>query len=135
MTFGQKMSLISLTAILAISALILGSSWWWRVATTRTRILQIDARESFERDAAQHMPRGSTKAEVRRYLEARKMVYTDYVEPGQPAAQSASEIEARTTEAIKTPLGSCFILAKFEFDANNALDKTSYNTTCKGFFP
>jgi hypothetical protein len=99
-------------------------AWWWHNANVRTRNIQVDAIKSFERDATEHIPRGSTKLQVEGYLKSRKMIFVNREEPGTP-------LEARSTDAIPVPIGACFVIADFNFDPSDTLLDSKYETTCK----
>jgi len=122
--------------IALILVFILGAAWWWRDANVRTRLILLKAKKSLERDAIENLPPGSTKLEVERFLKSRNMIYANGELPYMPEAESktqaVSQIEARTTQEIRVPIGSCFILADFDFDPNEKLLDARYKTTCKG---
>jgi len=118
-----------------VVVLIVGAAWWWRDANVRTRTILLEAKESFERDANENIPLGSTRLEVERYLKSRKMVYGNReladIVSAESGTQPGSQIEARTTEEIRVPIGSCIILAYFNFDPRDKLLDTRYKTSCK----
>jgi hypothetical protein len=125
---------IFFTVVLCLISL--NAWWWWHQANIQTRLILLEARESLELDASRSLAQGSTKSQVQQFLVARKMVYAEQgaSDKSELKNSAGSQIEARTTQEIEAPLATCFILARYNFDASGILQDSSYKTTCKGLW-
>ena len=134
MAGNPRIAGICFTIVLCLISL--NAWWWWHQANIQTRLILLEARESFELDATRSLARGSTKSQVQQFLAARKMIYAEQGTSDKSELKNSigSQIEARTTQEIDAPLATCFILARYDFDASGLLQDSSYKTTCKGLW-
>lgn len=108
----SRFRLVTLCIAAVIVIAISWGAWWWHYADIRTNVILREATAEFVRDATANIARGMTKAQVEKYLEARNMVFASReLYHSEVSPHALSRIEARTTQEIRVPIGTCFIVS------------------------